>query len=169
MLLAFCITIKTFSFRGKIWARNYRLNKNIYAIKYHNTAVNMIFILTLLVLPFSCLLLTSSMYVFGGFSGVLLNDVLVYRPPSCQAFLAEEGCVNAGPGVRCVWSRGRCFPWEPSMANGSLAPAPFCPPKPGENHIQTFRFFVFLRISQTSLDQTRPKILNLALCCLSLQ
>lgn len=73
------------------------------------------------------------MYVFGGFSGMLLNDVLVYRPPSCQAFLAEEGCIKAGPGVRCIWSRGHCVRWEPSMANRSLTPAPFCPPKPGEN------------------------------------
>lgn len=72
------------------------------------------------------------MYVFGGFSGMLLNDVLVYRPPSCRAFLAEEACVEAGPGVRCIWSKGRCVPWEPSMANRSLSPAPFCPPKPGE-------------------------------------
>lgn len=64
---------------------------------------------------------------------MLLNDVLVYRPPSCRAFLAEEGCVEAGPGVRCVWSRGRCAPWEPGMANRSLGPAAFCPPKPGEN------------------------------------
>eukprot|EP00064_Thunnus_orientalis_P023028 superscaffoldBa00008322_g23253 len=77
----------------------------------------------------SAVVSNGSMYVFGGFSGVLLNDVLVYRPPSCQAFLAEEGCVKAGPGVRCIWSRGRCLPWEPSMANGSLNPAPFCPPK----------------------------------------
>lgn len=76
------------------------------------------------------------MYVFGGFSGVLLNDVLVYRPPSCQAFLAEEGCVKAGPGVRCIWSRGHCLPWEPIMANGSLTPAPFCPPKAGEKYNQ---------------------------------
>lgn len=85
-----------------------------------------------------CISFTRSMYVFGGFSGVLLNDVLVYRPPSCQAFLAEEGCVKAGPGVRCIWSRGRCLPWEPSMANGSLIPAPFCPPKAGEEDNRTF-------------------------------
>ncbi|KAM9426169.1 attractin-like protein 1 isoform 2-T2 [Pholidichthys leucotaenia] len=77
----------------------------------------------------SAVVSNGSMYVFGGFSSVLLNDVLVYRPPSCQAFLAEEACVKAGPGVRCIWSRGRCVPWEPSMANGSLTRAPFCPPK----------------------------------------
>lgn len=86
------------------------------------------------------------MYVFGGFSGVLLNDVLVYRPPSCQAFLAEEGCVKAGPGVRCIWSRGRCLPWEPSMANGSLLPAPFCPTKAGEKNIQTFSFLLLMAL-----------------------
>uniref|UniRef100_A0AAY4AY35 Attractin-like protein 1 n=1 Tax=Denticeps clupeoides TaxID=299321 RepID=A0AAY4AY35_9TELE len=43
-----------------------------------------------------------SMYVFGGFSSVLLNDVLVYRPPNCEAFAEQEHCEKAGPGVRCV-------------------------------------------------------------------
>nr|XP_046232511.1 attractin-like protein 1 [Scatophagus argus] len=88
----------------------------------------------------SAVVSNGSMYVFGGFSGVLLNDVLVYRPPSCQAFLAEEGCVRAGPGVRCIWSRGRCLPWEPRMANGSLIPAPFCPPKAVTVDERCFRF-----------------------------
>lgn len=82
-----------------------------------------------------------SMYVFGGFYGVLLNDILVYRPPSCQAFSTEEDCMRAGPGVRCMWSRGRCLPWEPSMANGSLTPAPFCPSKASETLNFSFRKF----------------------------
>lgn len=95
----------------------------------------------------TCILYTSiifarSMYVFGGFSGMLLNDVLVYRPPSCQAFVAEDSCVLAGPGVRCIWSRGRCFSWEPSMANGSLIPDSFCPTKPGEKASQTSAHFI---------------------------
>ncbi|XP_041829617.1 attractin-like protein 1 [Melanotaenia boesemani] len=77
----------------------------------------------------SAVVSNGSMYVFGGFSSVLLNDVLVYRPPSCQAFLLEQLCVKAGPGVRCIWNRGRCLPWEPSWTNGSLTHAPFCPPK----------------------------------------
>uniref|UniRef100_A0A7N8Y458 Attractin-like 1b n=1 Tax=Mastacembelus armatus TaxID=205130 RepID=A0A7N8Y458_9TELE len=88
----------------------------------------------------SAVVSNGSMYVFGGFSSMLLNDVLVYRPPSCQAFLAEQGCVNAGPGVRCIWSRGRCVPWEPSMANGSLTPAPFCPPKAVTVDERCYRF-----------------------------
>uniref|UniRef100_A0A8C7LEQ8 Attractin like 1 n=1 Tax=Oncorhynchus kisutch TaxID=8019 RepID=A0A8C7LEQ8_ONCKI len=62
-----------------------------------------------------------SMYVFGGFSGVLLNDVLVYTPPSCQAFSEEQRCANASPGIRCVWLRDHCVPWDTSHANGSVA------------------------------------------------
>uniref|UniRef100_A0A8C7URM8 Attractin-like 1a n=1 Tax=Oncorhynchus mykiss TaxID=8022 RepID=A0A8C7URM8_ONCMY len=60
-----------------------------------------------------------SMYVFGGFSGVLLNDVLVYTPPSCQAFSEEQRCANASPGIRCVWLRDHCVPWDTSHANGT--------------------------------------------------
>lgn len=73
-----------------------------------------------------------SMYVFGGFSSVLLNDVLVYRPPNCEAFQDEKRCVRAGPGVRCVWSRNRCISWAPGPFNGTK-PAPFCPLKPGKD------------------------------------
>uniref|UniRef100_A0A672MD10 Attractin like 1 n=1 Tax=Sinocyclocheilus grahami TaxID=75366 RepID=A0A672MD10_SINGR len=65
-----------------------------------------------------------SMYVFGGFSSVLLNDVLIYRPPSCEAFLGQERCEAAGPGVRCIWKGGCCMSWEPSFTN-SATPAPF--------------------------------------------
>uniref|UniRef100_A0A8C6TFS9 Attractin-like 1b n=1 Tax=Neogobius melanostomus TaxID=47308 RepID=A0A8C6TFS9_9GOBI len=61
-----------------------------------------------------------------GFSSVLLNDVLVYRPPSCQAFSTEQSCLGAGPGVRCIWSKGRCLSWRPSMSNGSLTPIFLC-------------------------------------------
>uniref|UniRef100_A0A671KDT4 Attractin-like protein 1 n=1 Tax=Sinocyclocheilus anshuiensis TaxID=1608454 RepID=A0A671KDT4_9TELE len=74
-----------------------------------------------------------SMYVFGGFSSVLLNDVLIYRPPSCEAFLGQERCEAAGPGVRCIWKGGFCMSWEPSFTN-SATPAPFCPAKAGRGH-----------------------------------
>ncbi|CAL8281783.1 unnamed protein product [Merluccius merluccius] len=81
-----------------------------------------------------------SMYVFGGFSGVLLNDLLVYRPPSCQAFRAPEPCQAAGPGLRCVWGQGRCDPWVPIMALGSLSRAPFCPAKAATVDERCYRF-----------------------------
>uniref|UniRef100_A0A8K9UUK2 Attractin-like protein 1 n=1 Tax=Oncorhynchus mykiss TaxID=8022 RepID=A0A8K9UUK2_ONCMY len=80
-----------------------------------------------------------SMYVFGGFSGVLLNDVLVYTPPSCQAFSEEQRCANASPGIRCVWLRDHCVPWDTSHANGSV-PAPFCPPRTNGAAERCYRF-----------------------------
>ena len=60
---------------------------------------------------------------------MLLNDVLVYRPPSCTAFLQERACLSAGPGVRCLWSRSRCVPWGSAHNDDGVAPATFCPPK----------------------------------------
>lgn len=74
----------------------------------------------------------SSMYVFGGFSGVILNDVLVYKPASCEAFLEVDLCQSAGPGVRCVWIKERCVPWDSSHANDSV-PASFCPARTSKN------------------------------------
>ncbi|XP_030195783.1 attractin-like protein 1 isoform X2 [Gadus morhua] len=81
-----------------------------------------------------------SMYVFGGFSGVLRNDLLVYRPPSCQAFQTPDTCQGAGPGLRCIWGQGRCDPWEPRMAPGSLSRAAFCPAKAASVDERCYRF-----------------------------
>jgi len=44
----------------------------------------------------SAVVINGSMYIFGGFSSVLLNDILVYKPPNCKAFRDEELCKNAG-------------------------------------------------------------------------
>lgn len=74
----------------------------------------------------------SSMYVFGGFSGVILNDVLVYKPANCEAFLEVDLCQSSGPGVRCVWIEERCAPWDSGHANDTL-PAAFCPARTSKN------------------------------------
>lgn len=66
------------------------------------------------------------MYVFGGFSGVILNDVLVYKAGSCEALLDVALCQSAGPGIRCVWVNERCVSWDSSHTDGSV-PASFCP------------------------------------------
>ncbi|MCJ8738572.1 hypothetical protein PDJAM_G00037220 [Pangasius djambal] len=79
-----------------------------------------------------------SMYVFGGFSSVLLNDVLIYRPPSCEAFVGQERCEAAGPGVRCVWRQNRCLSWEPRFSTST--PASFCPAKPATVDERCHRF-----------------------------
>uniref|UniRef100_A0A8C9X7G5 Attractin like 1 n=1 Tax=Sander lucioperca TaxID=283035 RepID=A0A8C9X7G5_SANLU len=110
----------------------------------------------------SAVVSNGSMYVFGGFSGVLLNDVLVYRPPSCQAFLAEEGCVKAGPGVRCIWSRGRCLPWEPSMKFKTFCGLTF--------HFFAFRLFNVRNFTECPVrnEHVCSKLANCKSCSLNL-
>lgn len=76
------------------------------------------------------LMFSRSMYIFGGFSSVLLSDVLVYKPPDCRAFQDEELCRNAGPGIKCVWNKNHCESWETGNANTILRAK--CPPKTGE-------------------------------------
>lgn len=71
-----------------------------------------------------------SMYIFGGFSSVLLNDILVYKPPNCEAFRDEELCKNARPGIRCLWNRKHCESWESGHANNILRAK--CPKKTGK-------------------------------------
>uniref|UniRef100_A0A673JY38 Attractin-like protein 1 n=1 Tax=Sinocyclocheilus rhinocerous TaxID=307959 RepID=A0A673JY38_9TELE len=78
-----------------------------------------------------------SMYVFGGFSGVILNDVLVYKPANCEAFLEVDLCQSSGPGVRCVWIEERCVPWNSSHANDSV-PASFCPTRTSDKQCKQF-------------------------------
>lgn len=70
------------------------------------------------------------MYIFGGFSSVLLNDILVYKPPNCKAFRDEELCKNAGPGIKCIWNKNHCESWESGNINNILRAK--CPPKTGE-------------------------------------
>lgn len=77
----------------------------------------------------------SSMYIFGGFSGLLMNDVLAYTPPSCLAFSNPTSCAAAGPGLRCLWVQSRCVPWEPKPPEYTL-PATFCPARPGKSSAQ---------------------------------
>ncbi|XP_067909066.1 attractin-like protein 1 isoform X1 [Heterodontus francisci] len=67
----------------------------------------------------SAVVSNGSMYVFGGFSSMLLSDVLVYKPPNCEAF-TEDLCLNAGPGIRCLWQKHHCSPWELGHCNSSF-------------------------------------------------
>ncbi|XP_035981975.1 attractin-like protein 1 [Fundulus heteroclitus] len=87
----------------------------------------------------SAVVSNGSMYVFGGFSGLLLNEVLAYTPQSCRAFLSPSACSAAGPGVRCHWGKSRCLPWE-SKQPDPIVPAPFCPAPPDSTDEQCIRF-----------------------------
>ncbi|XP_073467126.1 attractin [Aquarana catesbeiana] len=62
----------------------------------------------------SAVLINGTMFVFGGFNSLLLNDVLMFTSKSCEAFTSSASCISAGPGIRCVWDNGtsQCLSWE---------------------------------------------------------
>lgn len=82
-------------------------------------------------------ILSSTMYVFGGFNSLLLSDILKYTPERCEAFANESACVRAGPGVRCVWAATspRCVPWEMATVEQKQKVFEDCPPKSGMWHV----------------------------------
>ncbi|XP_011601446.2 attractin-like protein 1 isoform X4 [Takifugu rubripes] len=87
----------------------------------------------------SAVVSNGSMYIYGGFSGPLLNDVLAYTPPSCPAFSNPIACAAAGPGVRCHWVNGRCLAWEPRSSE-QVVPAAFCIKSTDNSEERCFRF-----------------------------
>ncbi|XP_037944617.1 attractin-like protein 1 [Teleopsis dalmanni] len=44
-----------------------------------------------------------SLYIYGGFNGQLLNDMLRYTPGDCNYYTKQEKCTNARPGIKCIW------------------------------------------------------------------
>lgn len=44
-----------------------------------------------------------SLYIYGGFDGQMLSDLLKYTPGSCDIHQKAEYCLNARPGLKCVW------------------------------------------------------------------
>ncbi|KAM4706561.1 attractin-like [Discoglossus pictus] len=79
----------------------------------------------------SAVLRNSTMFVFGGFNSLLLSDVLMFTPESCEAFTTRNSCMEAGPGIRCVWNSSlkQCFPWEKATPEEELQSLSLCPNK----------------------------------------
>lgn len=52
-----------------------------------------------------------SLYIYGGFDGQLLSDMLKYTPGNCNYFTKQEKCLNSKPGVKCIWDvqKSRCI------------------------------------------------------------
>ncbi|XP_076460551.1 attractin-like protein 1 isoform X2 [Babylonia areolata] len=48
------------------------------------------------------------LYVFGGFSSLMLNDVLRIELGDCSGISNDTECAAAVPGMRCVWDNGKC-------------------------------------------------------------
>ncbi|OQV18166.1 Attractin [Hypsibius exemplaris] len=53
----------------------------------------------------SSLVFKEQMYIFGGFQGILLNDVIRYIPGQCRHFQTRDSCLGSVKlGRRCAWS-----------------------------------------------------------------
>ncbi|XP_029172341.1 attractin-like protein 1 isoform X2 [Nylanderia fulva] len=52
-----------------------------------------------------------SMYVYGGFNGEMLSDMLRYTSGKCDQLTNQNQCLNARIGAKCVWHKqdGRCL------------------------------------------------------------
>ncbi|XP_014675369.1 PREDICTED: attractin-like protein 1 [Priapulus caudatus] len=70
-----------------------------------------------------------SVYIFGGFNSVMMNDMLVYSPGDCSLNEDEESCRTARVGVKCVWVGGKCR----YLSQVQQLPDSACP-KPAANH-----------------------------------
>ncbi|ERL89257.1 hypothetical protein D910_06630, partial [Dendroctonus ponderosae] len=44
-----------------------------------------------------------SLYIYGGFDGQMLNDMLKFTPGNCQYFNSSSSCLAARPGIKCIW------------------------------------------------------------------
>ncbi|KAK7866706.1 hypothetical protein R5R35_003244 [Gryllus longicercus] len=53
-----------------------------------------------------------SLYIFGGFDGQMLSDMLKYTPGKCQSLSSDVECVRFRPGIKCAWEMDneRCVP-----------------------------------------------------------
>lgn len=49
----------------------------------------------------------NSMFVFGGFNGLMLNSLLKYTPGDCSLFNTKSDCLKLKPGVSCVWNEDK--------------------------------------------------------------
>lgn len=53
-----------------------------------------------------------TLYIYGGFDGQMLSDMLKYTPGDCLYFNSSSSCLTAKPGIKCVWDikNLRCLP-----------------------------------------------------------
>ncbi|KAL1137929.1 hypothetical protein AAG570_009624, partial [Ranatra chinensis] len=50
----------------------------------------------------SAVIFNHSLYIYGGFDGQMLNDML---NGSCESLTTRTSCLNTWPGVKCMWDR----------------------------------------------------------------
>uniref|UniRef100_A0A8D8HL17 Attractin n=1 Tax=Culex pipiens TaxID=7175 RepID=A0A8D8HL17_CULPI len=60
----------------------------------------------------SAIVFEESLYIYGGFDGQMINDMLKFTPGNCRAFNRSDQCLYARPGVKCIWDiqKSKCVP-----------------------------------------------------------
>ncbi|GLV41896.1 distracted [Carabus blaptoides fortunei] len=52
----------------------------------------------------SAVMFEDSLYIYGGFDGQMLSDMLKYTPGNCKHLTTLISCLNTLPGLKCVWN-----------------------------------------------------------------
>ncbi|ODN01460.1 putative protein tag-53 [Orchesella cincta] len=54
----------------------------------------------------SSVIYNESVYLYGGFNGIIQSDLIRYRPPACGSFLDPKDCQSSvSVGTKCVWNK----------------------------------------------------------------
>jgi len=58
----------------------------------------------------SAVIFGGSLYIYAGFDGQMLSDIIRYTPGKCFGQLTREDCVGLRAGVKCLWNvnKNRC-------------------------------------------------------------
>ncbi|ESO82825.1 hypothetical protein LOTGIDRAFT_108840, partial [Lottia gigantea] len=68
-----------------------------------------------------------NVYIFGGFNGMMLNDILKYSVGKCGIVKDEETCNSIEPLTMCIWYQDKCY----SRENLPDTYTPICNPAQG--------------------------------------
>lgn len=59
----------------------------------------------------SAVMFEKKLYIYGGFDGQMLSDMIKYTPGNCSVLLKAETCLSTRPGLKCIWDiqRSKCI------------------------------------------------------------
>lgn len=56
----------------------------------------------------SSVIYNESIYLYGGFNGIIQSDIIRYKPPACSSFTDQKDCLNSvNVGAKCTWSKAQ--------------------------------------------------------------
>lgn len=87
----------------------------------------------------STLFYENSVYIYGGFNGVMLNDLIKYTPASCDVFSFSACLEKSAYGMSCEWNQtsNKCTNMDTTSTTTSISSKGkgFCPKSSKEKNI----------------------------------